>query len=135
MTVEVIRELCGQLVSEAQLLAQLRYQSGYDDGYDAGYETARPKCAEGKKLVISFDDENFGNVLALAVRQALREPALARQMILFLKPLLQYLNYQTLWVIDRDISHYIQSEDSTNTAKLWEKFVVHVRVQMNHKKP
>ena len=131
---EKIKELCGSLFTEVMSMHQRSYQSGFDDGYEAGFEKASPKYPDGKKLVIPLADENFGNVLALAVRQALMEPAAAMQMIHFVKPLLQYLSYQTLWTMDRDISHHIL-DCSTDEMKLWKKFVVHVRVQMNHKKP
>lgn len=131
---EEIKALCGRVVAEALTMHQLSYKDGFNDGYGAGYEAARPKYSDGKKLVIPFEDENFGNVLALAVRQSLRETETAMQMIHFLMPMLQYFSYRTLWMFDRDVSGYIQN-GSSETTDLWKKFVVHVRVQLNHKKP
>ena len=96
-------------------------QGAYDEGYAAGKEQNRHR---GKNLVIAFEDENFGFILCAAVRSALITPETALDVTEFVKPLLPYLAYKTLWTMEQDIKNHAARIKATDAiiTNLWNIF-------------
>jgi len=63
-----------------------------------------------------------------------QQPDSYLRIIQFLMPLLQYLSYRTLWVMEQDISSATTEHHTEKAKEAWRRFLTHVRVQMNHKK-
>ena len=130
-----IRRLCNELVRETQQVLRDRYQEGYNAGYEAGYVKGQKNYNNSKKLVIPAEEELFGTMVNLAVRQAAHRSDSYMQLIQFLMPILPFLSYRTLWVMEQDILALGFEQSTEKARETWKKFLIHVRVQMSHKKP
>lgn len=130
-----IKRICNELVRETQQSLQDKYREGYNTGYSAGYVKGQKNYNNSKKLVIPAEEELFGTMVNLAVRQAAQHSDSYMQLIQFLMPILQFLNYRTLWVMEQDISTLGLEHGAEQARETWKKFLIHIRVQLSHKKP